>query len=208
LKDAYMDKGLSYYHILDTAVQCRDSAGCQVAGEILVNKVGGNIHVALGKSTIKDGKYIHLFSVHDISDGFNTSHMIHKVRFGTPVPGINSPLEGTSRIVRSGAGMFHYYIKLVPTLFTGREDQVLTNQYSVTDTAKNVMVRKGELTGLPGLFLVYDFNPFIVEKIERVVPFSHFLTQICAIMGGVFTTAGIIDDFFYRGLKKFLNKGS
>lgn len=34
-------------------------------------------------------------------------------RFGAECPGISSPLEGTSRIVRAGAGMFHYYIKLV-----------------------------------------------------------------------------------------------
>lgn len=52
------------------------------------------------------------------------------------------PLEGTSRIVRAGAGMFHYYIKLVPTLYSGRDGTTTyTNQYAVTDSAKNVMVR-------------------------------------------------------------------
>ena len=38
LKDAYADKGIPYYHILDTAPQCKDSVGCQVFGDVLVNK--------------------------------------------------------------------------------------------------------------------------------------------------------------------------
>merc|ERR1719454_2284128 len=97
--------------------------------------------------------------------------------------------------------MFHYYIKLVPTLFTTHEQVVYTHQYSVTDSAKNVMVRKGELSGLPGVFLVYEFNPFMVQKIEKVVPLSHFLTSVSAIIGGVFTVAGLVDAVLYRGFR-------
>merc|ERR1712072_1607618 len=63
LKDAYSDKGLPYFHVMDTAVQCRDQIGCQVFGDVLVNKVGGNVHVALGKSTIRDGKHVHEFNI-------------------------------------------------------------------------------------------------------------------------------------------------
>ena len=40
------------------------------------------------------------------------------------------------------------------------------------------MLNKGELTGLPGIFLVYEFNPFMVEKVEKVIPLSHFVTQV------------------------------
>merc|ERR1719235_2081213 len=180
LKDAYSDKGLPYFHVMDTAVQCKDQIGCQVFGDVLVNKVGGNVHVALGKSTIRDGKHVHEFNIKDVSDGFNTSHHVHRLRFGQPVHGVESPLEGTTKIVQEGAFMFHYYIKLVPTLYTSREEVIYTHQYSVTDSAKNVMVKKGELTGLPGVFLVYEFNPFLVQKMEKNVPLTHFLTQVCA----------------------------
>mmetsp|Transcript_78715 Transcript_78715/g.230945 ORF Transcript_78715/g.230945 Transcript_78715/m.230945 type:complete len:364 (-) Transcript_78715:53-1144(-) len=202
LKDAYMEAGLPYYHILDTAPQCKDSVGCQVHGDVLVSKVGGNVHVALGKSTVRDGKHVHEFNIKDVSDGFNTSHSIHRLEFGERVAGVQSPLEGTTKIVKHGAYMFHYYIKLVPTKFTGSDRVVYTHQYSVTDNDKNVMVRQGELAGLPGVFLVYEFTPFMVQKIEKVVPFSHFLTSVCAIIGGVFTVAGMIDAALYRGLRR------
>lgn len=204
LKDAYTEVGLPYYHVLDTAPQCKDSVGCRIHGDVLVSKVGGNVHVALGKSTVRDGKHVHEFNVKEVSDGFNTSHSIHRLEFGERVAGMYSPLEGTTKIVKHGTYMFHYYIKLVPTLFTGsRGDLVYTHQYSVTDNGKNVMVKKGELTGLPGVFLVYEFTPFMVQKIEKVVPLSHFITSVCAIVGGVFTVAGLIDAILYRSYKNF-----
>lgn len=207
LKEAYQDAGLPYFHILDTAVQCKESIGCQVHGDVLVSKVSGNVHVALGKSTVKDGKHVHEFNIRDVSDGFNTSHSIHRLEFGERVAGVHSPLEGTTKIVKHGAYMFHYYIKLVPTLYTPTSGQaVYTHQYSVTDNDKNVMVRPGELAGLPGVFLVYEFTPFMVQKIEKAVPLSHFLTSVCAIVGGIFTVAGIIDAVLYRSLRQLVQK--
>mmetsp|Transcript_28495 Transcript_28495/g.88642 ORF Transcript_28495/g.88642 Transcript_28495/m.88642 type:complete len:365 (+) Transcript_28495:88-1182(+) len=206
LKDAYMEADLPYYHILDTAPQCKDSVGCQVHGDVQVSKVGGNVHVALGKSTVRDGKHVHEFNLKDVSDGFNTSHAIHRLEFGERVAGVQSPLEGTTKIVKHGAYMFHYYIKLVPTMYTGSDRKVYTHQYSVTDKEKNVMVKKGELTGLPGVFLVYEFTPFMVQKIEKAVPFSHFLISVCAIIGGVFTVASMLDAVLYRGLKQVRGK--
>jgi len=194
LKDAYIAKDLPYYHILDSAVQCKDSIGCGVAGKVTVNKVSGNVHVALGRSTIREGKHVHEFNMHDVSDGFNTSHSIHAITFGEQVPGVVSPLDGTTKIVRHGAFMFHYYIKLVPTVFINRWGaEIYTNQYSVTDSARNVQVRSGELSGLPGVFIVYDFSPFLMRKTEKVKPWSYIFTSICAIIGGVFSVGMLVE---------------
>lgn len=206
LKDAYSDVGLPYYHILDTAIQCKDNVGCMVHGDVLVSKVGGNVHVALGKSTVRESKHVHEFNIREVSDGFNTSHSIHRLQFGEQVVGTYSPLEGTTKIVRHGAYMFHYYIKLVPTLYTASGRTVYTHQYSVTDNEKNVLVRKGELAGLPGVFLVYEFTPFMVQKVEKRIPFSHFITSICALVGGIFTVASMVDGLLYKGFRH-LKKG-
>eukprot|EP00916_Digyalum_oweni_P015393 GHVL01025192.1.p1 GENE.GHVL01025192.1~~GHVL01025192.1.p1 ORF type:complete len:378 (-),score=50.78 GHVL01025192.1:185-1318(-) len=205
LKKAYSDKNMSYYDVIRSAPQCQDVLGCQIVGNVKVNKVGGNVHVALGKSTIKDGKHVHEFNIKDVSEGFNTSHVIHRLRFGeADVPGVDSPLENIEKVVLEGAGMFHYYIKLVPTEWwpAGAKQPVYTHQYSVTESQKNVLVRQGVLTGLPGVFLVYEFNPFLVVKQEAVKPFSHFLTSVAAIIGGVFTLASLLDGVVYSGAKK------
>jgi len=194
LKNAYKDLDLPYFHVLDTAEQCKGSIGCRVVGKVIVNKVSGNVHVALGHSVIRDGKHVHEFNVADVSDGFNTSHEIHSITFGDYVPGVLSPLDGTTKIVKQGAFMFHYYIKLVPTVFTNRwGDEAYTNQYSVTDSAHNVMMRNGDLTGLPGVFIVYDFSPFLMRKTEKVKPWSYIFTSICAIIGGIFSIASLVE---------------
>merc|ERR1719356_2040735 len=95
--------------------------------------------------------------------------------------------------------MFHYYIKLLPTVFTNRwGEEIYTNQYSVTDSAKNVLVRHNaeggeELTGLPGVFFVYDFTPFLMRKTEKTKPWSYIFTSSCAIIGGVFSIASMVE---------------
>lgn len=202
LKMAYINAGLPYFHILDTAPQCRMSVGCQVFGDVLVSKVGGNVHVALGKSMVREGKHVHEFNVREISDGFNTSHIIHRLEFGERVAGLIFPLEGTQKIVKHGAFMFHYYIKLVPTLYETSTRTIYTHQYAVTESEKNVQLSRDELAGLPGVFLVYEFTPFMVQKIEKIVPLSHFFTSICAIIGGVFSVAGMMDAILYKTYKK------
>ena len=38
-----------------------------------------------------------------------------------------------------------------------------------------------------------------VHKQERKSSFLHFVTSVCAIVGGVFTVSGIVDSFIYHG---------
>mmetsp|Transcript_14286 Transcript_14286/g.32542 ORF Transcript_14286/g.32542 Transcript_14286/m.32542 type:complete len:372 (-) Transcript_14286:7-1122(-) len=194
LKDAYNQKGLPYFHVLDTAMQCKNSIGCRIRGRVIVNKVSGNIHVALGKSVKRDGKLVHEFNIEDIGDGFNTSHHIQSITFGEHVHGLQSPLEGVRKLAGAGSWMYHYYVKLVPTEYISRwGTSTYTNQYSVTDSARNVQVKEGELSGLPGVFLVYDFSPFLMKQTEQVKPWSYVFTSMCAIVGGAFSVATLVE---------------
>jgi len=204
LKAAYGAKDLGYFSILDKAPQCKNSIGCRIVGKVVVSKVGGNVHIALGHSTIRDGKHVHEFNMQDVSGGFNTSHEISHVSFGDQVDGVLAPLDGTMKIVKHGSYMFHYYIKLVPTVFTDHwGNEVYTNQYSVTDSSRNVQVRAGELSGLPGVFFVYDFCPFLMAKTETVKPWSYIFTSMCAIIGGVFTIASLLEMVVHSFICKF-----
>jgi hypothetical protein len=45
---------------------------------------------------------------------------------------------------------------------------------------------------------------------ETKMSFLHFLTSVCAIVGGIFTVSGIIDAFIYHGhqaIKKKVDLG-
>jgi hypothetical protein len=39
----------------------------------------------------------------------------------------------------------------------------------------------------------------LVTEVPR--SFSHFITNVCAIIGGVFTVAGILDSIFHNTLR-------
>jgi hypothetical protein len=60
-----------------------DGEGCNLSGFMLVNKVAGNFHVALGESVVRDGRFIHQFQPQD-APGFNASHIVHHLSFGDP----------------------------------------------------------------------------------------------------------------------------
>jgi hypothetical protein len=46
------------------------------------------------------------------SSHVNVSHVIHELSFGPKYPGIDNPLDDTSRILHDTSGTFKYYIKV------------------------------------------------------------------------------------------------
>ncbi len=86
---------------------------------------------------------------------------------------------------------------MVPTEYHFASGNVVDScQYSVTDQFKSAHdPTKGFV--LPGVFFIYDISPIMVRFTEKRPSFSYFLTSLCAIVGGVFTVAGIIDGFIY-----------
>ncbi|KAI9825781.1 MAG: hypothetical protein M1826_006883 [Phylliscum demangeonii] len=111
--------------------------GCRIEGDIRVNKVVGNFHIAPGRS-FSDGN-IH---VHDLHNYFHPpelrlhtfTHHIHSLRFGPPLPAeatqtlggkalpwtdhhhIN-PLDDTHQETDDPAYNFMNFIKVVPTSY-------------------------------------------------------------------------------------------
>lgn len=103
-----------------------------------------------------------------------------------------------SNICVSGATMFQYYIKIVPTQYSNKKGEVInSNQFSVTKHKKVISIMNGE-SGMPGIFFQYELSPLMVKYTEHERSFGHFLTNVCAIIGGIFTVAGLLDSFFFH----------
>eukprot|EP01117_Protostelium_nocturnum_P017237 TRINITY_DN698_c0_g1_i1.p1 TRINITY_DN698_c0_g1~~TRINITY_DN698_c0_g1_i1.p1 ORF type:complete len:376 (+),score=129.04 TRINITY_DN698_c0_g1_i1:114-1241(+) len=184
-------------------LQEQSGEGCKVYGFLEVNKVAGNVHFAPGKSF--QHQHMH---VHDLQPfknmNFNLSHHIHKFSFGLEYPGIMNPLDNLQKDAHASHGMYQYFLKVVPTEYKSFGGEVInTNQYSVTEHFK--VLRGGE-HGLPGVFFMYELSPIRVKYSESSKSFAHFLTGICAIIGGVFTVAGIVDSFIYTSMKSLKKK--
>ena len=57
-----------------------------------------------------------------------------------------------------------------------------------------------------GVFFNYDISPMLIINREERKSFTHFLTGVCAIVGGIFTVAGILDGFIYNAEKTLKKK--
>jgi hypothetical protein len=53
---------------------------------------------------------------------------------------------------------------------------------------------------------MYDLSPIMVKFTEYRPSLAHFLTSMCAIIGGVFTIAGLVDSFIYHGMRSIKKK--
>ncbi|EGG17141.1 endoplasmic reticulum-golgi intermediate compartment protein 3 [Cavenderia fasciculata] len=215
VRTAYQKKGWSIQEYSGIA-QCvregftkniveQNGEGCQVYGFINVNKVAGNFHFAPGKSFQQH--HMHVHDLQAFKGSFNLSHSINRLSFGNDFPGIKNPLDGVTKTEMVGSGMFQYYIKVVPTLYEGLNgNRISTNQFSVTEHYRLLAKKDEEPSGLPGLFFMYDLSPIMMKVSEQGKSFASFLTSVCAIVGGVFTVAGILDSMIYKTTKNLKKK--
>ena len=187
------------------AIDAQSGEGCRMFGHFTVNKVAGNFHFAPGKSFQQGSMHVHDLLAFGPDALFNMSHTIHKLSFGADYPGLENPLDGVV-ITQSGPHlMYQYFVKVVPTVYVDIGGGVIrTAQFSVTEHAKSVDIPTGR--NLPGLFCFYDVNPIQVRFMETKSSFTHFLTSVCAIVGGVFTVSGLVDSFLYHGQKVLAKK--
>jgi hypothetical protein len=187
-------------------LRLQSDEGCKIYGSLDVNKVAGNFHFAPGKSFQHGNMH-----VHDLmpfrTKKFDMSHKITKLSFGEAIPGVVNPLDGVKRDMQGDAGMYQYFLKVVPTVFTKKSrgvGETSTNQFSVTDHFVSVDAEQGQ--HLPGVFFFYDLSPIKVNIVERRDSVFGFTTNLCAIVGGVFAVSGILDATVYRGGKALRKK--
>ncbi|MCP9263210.1 Endoplasmic reticulum-Golgi intermediate compartment protein 3 [Dirofilaria immitis] len=180
VKEAYMRKGWELVNI-GTIEQCKSDLW-----------VAGNFHIAPGDPLKAHRSHFH--DLHSLSPSkFDTSHRVNHFSFGNSFPGKVYPLDGRFLDLR----------KIQATSKSSFLSHHISKRYI-----------SGE-SGLPGFFVQYEFSPLMVkyeEKrqyvascfesgfavLEAFMSLSTFLVSICAIIGGIFTVASLIDAFIYR----------
>jgi len=188
-----------------TAQANEDGEGCNVHGLIALDSGGGSFHLAPGRdhsmTDISDMSSIYELLMSTFEE-FNVTHTVHKIRFGQEFPGNTNQLDGETRVISDGYGMYQYYFKIVPTLVKFQNGtSIQTNQYSVTEHLRHVNPGGGR--GLPGVFFFYEISPLHVEIVEgHRKGYIAFFTSVCAIVGGVVTTFGLIDQLMHSKTQK------
>eukprot|EP00878_Enallax_costatus_P025435 GHUV01027212.1.p1 GENE.GHUV01027212.1~~GHUV01027212.1.p1 ORF type:complete len:168 (+),score=52.51 GHUV01027212.1:399-902(+) len=148
------------------------------------------------------------------------SHRIHSLSFGKQYPGMRNPLDGVMQVApkkpsdaqgKKPTGMYQYFLKVVPTDYIDRSNiSTQTNQFSVTENFRESADAMVGGRSLPGVFFFYDLSPIKVRIQEQKSSFLHFLTNVCAIVGGIFAVSGLIDGTVYQAgqvIKKKIELG-
>ena len=107
----------------------------------------------------------------------------------------------------AAGGMFQYFLKVVPTVYVDSKGRATSsNQYSVTEhfreagsAASSPAAAAASSRTLPGLFVFYDLSPIKVHIAEARASLLHYLTNLCAIVGGVFAVSGLLDGAVHTG---------
>ncbi|XP_065729816.1 LOW QUALITY PROTEIN: endoplasmic reticulum-Golgi intermediate compartment protein 1 [Phocoena phocoena] len=177
-------------------IPLNNGVGCRFEGQFSINKVPGNFHVSTHSATAQP-------------QNPDMTHVIHKLSFGDtlPVPHCASPqvqnvhgafnaLGGADRLTSNPLASHDYILKIVPTVY---EDKSGKQRYSYQYTVANKEYVAYSHTGriIPAIWFRYDLSPITVKYTERRQPLYRFITTICAIIGGTFTVAGILDSCIF-----------
>ncbi|XP_019196572.1 PREDICTED: protein disulfide isomerase-like 5-4 isoform X1 [Ipomoea nil] len=179
------------------------SGGCRIEGFVRVKKVPGNLVISAHSAA-------HSFDASQM----NMSHVISHFSFGKrlsqqaisdmkkflPYLGqsydklssnayITNPKESNENVT------IEHYLQVVKTeVMTGTNKVVEDYEY----TSHSSLVHSLDI---PVAKFHYEPSPMQVLITETAKSFSHFLTNVCAIIGGVFTVAGILDSLLLNTLR-------
>jgi len=108
----------------------------------------------------------------------------------------------------SGSLTYEYFLDIIPTVYSNAL-LVDTKAYQFTAHTHQFPTHQGNV---PAVFFRYQLSPITVRFLKRKKSLAHFLTYVCAIVGGVFTVAGLLNSLLQSTVvafqKNVLNKKS
>lgn len=179
-----------------------NGAGCRINASFTIARVPGNFHISTHSSPQQP------------TNG-DMKHVIHELTFGDTIKGFRRipnrkafrPLRKFNNTNRPNHVSHDYLLKIVPTIY---EDLSANRRYPYQFTFFYREFASHQPGAVPAIWFRYDIMPITVKYSERRQKFYTFITSICAVVGGSFTVASILDSLIFTAseiFKKFeLNK--
>ncbi|KAK2143437.1 hypothetical protein LSH36_840g02016 [Paralvinella palmiformis] len=171
--------------------------GCRFKSHFKINKVPGNFHISTHAS-------------HEQPENPDMTHTIHEVVFGDRVPtavnlpGSFNPLKGHDKSKANALTSHDYFLKVVPTVYQDITGRQTLHPYQYTYAYRDwIYYGRDGVMRSPAVWFRFDIQPITVKYTERRRPLYGFLTTVCAIVGGTFTVAGIIDSLLFTATEIF-----
>lgn len=176
-------------------VPINEGQGCLFSTSFQINKVPGNFHVSTHSAQTQPSNP-------------DMTHEIIELRFGERIVLQNSrsdafgSLNGKKNLEKHALSSHDYVMKIVPTVHEGIDGRV-RYAYQYTSAYKDYISYGHGHRILPAIWFKYEMTPITVKYTERRQPFYHFITMVCAIVGGTFTVAGIVDSCIFSATEMY-----
>ena len=194
------------YELVKTKIKNKE--GCKLKGMFFLDAVPGYFII----SSMAFGPTIDRLRKEGL-DKTNVEHVINDLSFGEKFSrykllgfgyqaySLLHTLKNKNRLNDKLPMTYQYYLKIVPTKFRYYRGTIYENyQYTTNSFSENSLDR------IPVLLFRYDLSPITVEYKQTKMPFLTFMINIFAILGGVFTVAGIIDAIIHKSVLMLLRK--
>uniref|UniRef100_A0AAW3B2J6 Endoplasmic Reticulum-Golgi Intermediate Compartment (ERGIC) n=1 Tax=Leishmania utingensis TaxID=653362 RepID=A0AAW3B2J6_9TRYP len=161
--------------------------GCLVTGTAPIAARPASFNIILKDNTMADFRIhrpdfqIHYFSAGNAYKDWGVSQIRRQTL--EPMSNFKSATDPLRR-------QFHqFFLQLIPTTVNlpGKDDR-----FGYQYTAFYSLVRYSGHGRAPGLYFSYRLSPFSMDCIVQYDTISHFLVNLCAVVGGVYTVAGMV----------------
>jgi len=172
--------------------------GCRINATFSIARVPGNFHISTHASTNQPLQG-------------DMKHVIHDLNFGDSIKGFRKipnrrayrPLRGFDNTNRPAHVSHDYLMKIVPTIYENLSGS-RRYPYQFTYFYREFSPFQSQGPGMiPAIWFRYDITPITVKYTEHREKFYTFLTSICAVVGGSFTVASILDSLIFTASEQF-----
>lgn len=178
-----------------------DQEGCLVEGTVVINKVPGNFHLSthaygdVVQQLYMSGKRLDFtHKINHLSFGDDKQMKEITKRFGeTFVFDLDGVVIDQQHYLYQGQMLANYYLDINEIEFYDQTRK--TTEFLEGYKHKSTRSILAQL-GLPALFFRYELSPIKLRYTVSYKAWYEFLINICAIIGGLFTVASILESFF------------
>ena len=189
--------------------QVKNKEGCKLKGSFTLDAVPGAFII----SSMAFGPVLERLRREGLDKDINIEHTINELSFGEKIKRhkllgfgresnkLLNTLHNKKREKEKAPMVYQYYLKIVPTKYVYYSGNTYNlYHYTANSFAEMSPDRK------PLLFFKYDLSPITVEYKHTKMSFLTFIINVFAILGGVFTVAGIIDSIIHKSVLILLRK--
>ncbi|KAF4325105.1 hypothetical protein BBO99_00000531 [Phytophthora kernoviae] len=180
--------------------------GCEISGSISVNRVPGMLVFTARSDEVS-------FNVQTV----DVSHRVNHFSFGQvrrnenlltggsgllAAPSNRFPLDKKLYTIESENVSLEHFMNVV-----GFDNQVNTRKTHFQQRTYEFSATTTQYTDkAPSALFTFDISPLVVQITTDSIPFYHFVTHLCAVIGGVFTVLGLVDSGVFHALNTIKKK--